>query len=474
VQDQRCLHRLICFLLHKTRNEPKLLCNILQSHKVAMPYSVTIQAFVDASWHDALVMQFANPEQLEGHRCVSGYVQDYLLDHLDLIDSPFEASVSVCQRLSWNSQYTTGLPAFVYDIIPSGAARKSLERRFGHERPAGMDLNLFLLERCAPAPIGHLRVKESVSHLDANSRVAFSRTEVIERTNDFLEYAYEQGAAIGGATGAGGEAPKLLMTEDAKGGLHADATLPDEQAQHHWLVKFARNQAGERDRDILRTEYHYYQAIRQLGLDTIPADGLKLEEAEKPSLWMPRFDRRAQNGKIDRVALESVYSLCNNTRPGSHMLHEEVIARLAQLWTDAGQQAQIPELIFEYVRRDLLNRILGNSDNHGRNTSITRSGGRLALAPIYDLAPMVLDPEGISRVTKWRKERLGEPQWRDVCEQLKPFAEPEGTYERLRQAARDFLALPDLLTSIPPAIRHATGRLPVLQLEPNLKRWGLL
>lgn len=439
-----------------------------------MPYSLTIQAFIDQQWRDALIMQFANPEQVDGHRCASGYVQSYLLDHLDLIDTPFAESVSVCNRLGWHSQYTSGFPAFVYDIIPSGAARKSLERRFGHERPAGMDLNLFLLERCAPAPIGHLRVKEAASHIDANSRVAFSRTDVVERTSAFLEYAYEQGAAIGGATGAGGEAPKLLMTEDARGDLHADATLPDEQAHRHWLVKFARNQAGERDRDILRTEYHYYQAIRQLGLDTIPADGLVLEEADKPSLWMPRFDRRVSGGKVERVALESVYSLCNNTRPGSHMQHEEVIARLAQLWTEAGQQAELPELVFEYVRRDLLNRILGNSDNHGRNTSITRSGGRLTLAPIYDLAPMVLDPEGISRVTKWREERMGEPQWRDVCDQLKAFTDPETTYERLRQAARDFLALPDLLSDIPDGIKQATGRLPVLQLELNLKRWGLL
>lgn len=439
-----------------------------------MPHSLTIQAYIDHNWHDALVLQFANPEQIDGHRCVSGYVQDYLLNHLDSIDSPFEPSISVCHRLGWNSIHTNGFPAFVYDIMPSGAARKSLERRFGHERPAGMDLNLFLLERCAPAPIGHLRVKESISHIEVGSSVAFDRAEVVERTSAFLEYAYEQGAAIGGATGAGGEAPKLLMTEDARGGLHADATLADEQAHRHWLVKFARNQAGERDRDILRTEYHYYQAIRQLGLDTIPADGLMLEEADKPSLWMPRFDRRVSNGKVERVALESVYSLCNNTRPGSHMQHEDVVARLAQLWTEAGQQAEIPELVFEYVRRDLLNRILGNSDNHGRNISITRSGGRLALAPIYDLAPMALDPEGISRVTKWREERLGEPQWRDVCAQLNPFAEPEATYERLRQAARDFLALPDLLIAIPPAIKQATGRLPVLQLESNLKRWGLL
>jgi serine/threonine-protein kinase HipA len=37
---------------------------------------------------------------------------------------------------------------------------------------------------------------------------------VVSRDARFLEYAYEQGAAIGGAIGAGGEALKLLLTED--------------------------------------------------------------------------------------------------------------------------------------------------------------------------------------------------------------------------------------------------------------------
>ncbi|WP_442793984.1 hypothetical protein [Pseudomonas sp. LAM2023] len=44
-------------------------------------------------------------------------------------------------------------------------------------------------------------------------------------------------------------------------------------------------------------------------------------------------------------------------------------------WIDNGQQDEVDDLVFEYVRRDLLNRILGNTDNHGRNTSIMRVGG---------------------------------------------------------------------------------------------------
>lgn len=50
--------------------------------------------------------------------------------------------------------------------------------------------------------------------------------------------------------------------------------LADNQARQHWLIKFARNKGSERDNDILRTEFHYYNAVAALGLDTVPTEGL--------------------------------------------------------------------------------------------------------------------------------------------------------------------------------------------------------
>ena len=440
-----------------------------------------VQAFLDGRWQDALSLTFVRPERLAESLCTSGYEMSYLAAHYEQLDSPFAVSVSAAQRLSWTGQYATGLPAFVYDLLPAGAARRWLEQRFGHERPAGWDPELFLLARCTPAPIGHLRIA-SAEWIEPSASRAFSRDEVVSRAEEFLEYAYEQGAAMGGATGAGGEAPKLLLTEDAQGGLHADAALADAQAQRHWLVKFARGQATARDRDILRSEYHYYRAVNALGLNTIDPRGLALAEGDKPSLWLPRFDRKVGANGVERIALESIYSLCGNTRPGSHLVHEEVVARLVELWDLAGQGSEVEELVFEYVRRDLLNRILGNSDNHGRNLSVLRYADRLELAPIYDLAPMVLDPEGISRSTKWREEQAGSPPWRSLCDDLerqlakragyRPLV-PGWLFERVREQARAFLALPDLLTALPDDIRRQEQRLPVLLLEQRLQEWGL-
>ncbi|KAF1053667.1 MAG: hypothetical protein GAK43_01289 [Stenotrophomonas maltophilia] len=434
--------------------------------------SLTIQTFVDGAWHDAAVLSVENPLRVEEGLCSTAYDSHYIVTFIDHLQTLFEPVLSVNLPLSWNSYRERGYPAFIYDILPSGAARTALMRRFGGDKPEALDMEFYLLRRCTPAPIGHLRIKESVQALAPTPHEAFSRQAVVERTNDFLEYAYESGAALGGATGAQGQAPKLVMTEAHDGVLYADAMLADEQAARHWLIKFARNRVTERDRDILRTEYHYYRAIAALGLDTVPTQGLALEEGSKPSLWMPRFDRRVVDGRVQRLPVESVYSLCGEKRPGAQMQHEDVLRRLVALWRGNGQQDEVADLVFEYVRRDLLNRILGNSDNHGRNTSIIREQGRFRLAPIYDLAPMILDEEGITRTTKWAAEHMGAPDWQQVCATLGDLLEPRELMRRLREAAGEFRALPGLLLDIPEAIRTAAA-LPLNDLDARLGQWGL-
>ena len=68
---------------------------------------------------------------------------------------------------------------------------------------------------------------------------------------------------------------------------------------------------------------------------------------------------------------------------------------------------------------------------------------------------MVMDDEGVTRTTKWPQpiELAGEVNWRKACEEVGIWADAEEVFERLRTAARDFMALPDLLTDegLPPA-----------------------
>ncbi|WP_176508531.1 MULTISPECIES: type II toxin-antitoxin system HipA family toxin [Pseudomonas] len=439
-------------------------------------YRLTLQLHDQGQWHDAVAIAFAEPEKSLSSPCEFGYTSEYVKTNLDAYDSLFCQAASARLPVDIGSHRLQHAPAFLYDIAPAGAAKRFLLRHIGREKPEGMGEDLFLLGRSTPAPIGNLRIKESVELLDLADPIGFTRQDVITRDQRFLEYAYEQGAAIGGATGAGGEAPKLLMTEGEGGQLYPDAVLADERARRHWFIKFARNQALADDQDILRAEYLYYKALQQLGIETVASEHMALEEGRKPSLWMERFDRQVCAQGVRRFAVESVYSLCGVTEPGSRMGHLEVIEALAGVWNMAGQSKEVPDLIADYLRRDLINKILGNADNHGRNTAIIRTRDAVRLAPIYDLAPMVMDQEGITRTTKWPAsiERAGEIDWQAACIALARFVDPGEAYQRLRQDARHLLALPDILSGLglPDAVMNHPA-IALGKLERRMAEWGL-
>jgi serine/threonine-protein kinase HipA len=448
-------------------------------------HNLTLQIFDAGKWHDAMVLSFDSPEKGFESRCSFGYESAYLVENIEAIGSPFSKAVSALLPLDWEGRRSI-TPAFVHDIAPAGAAKRFLLARLGQEKPAGISADLYLLGRCTPAPIGNMRIKESAEAVDERKPIGFQRQEVVSRDHRFLEYAYEMGAAIGGATGAGGEAPKILLAEDHAGLLYPDAVLDDENVHQHWFVKFARNKGSQTDQDILRSEFHYYQALQALGIETVAAEGLALEEANKPSLWMQRFDRQVTSRGVERFAVESIYSLAEVTTPGSAMNHMEVIRMLAELWRNAGQADQIPALVADYLRRDLINKILGNSDNHGRNTAIIRDEGSYRLAPIYDLAPMVMDAEGVTRTTKWPKEleRAGDVDWRGVCRALADISDPDDplaglsdapeSFERLREDAQCLAELPDILSAsgLPDRTMNHPG-VHLKNLEQRLKEWDL-
>lgn len=275
-------------------------------------YNLTVQIFKAGEWSDAMVLSFDSPEKGFESRCNFGYETAYLVDNHEAMGSPFSNAVSARFPLDWDGRRSNA-PAFVHDIAPAGAAKRFLLARLGQGKPADIAVDLYLLGRSTPAPIGNMRIKESAEAVDERKPIGFKRQDVINRDNRFLEYAYEQGAAIGGATGAGGEAPKLLLAENKNGLLYPDAVLDDAEVGQHWFVKFARGKGGQTDQDILRSEYHYYKALQSLAIETVSEQGLILEEATKPSLWMQRFDRRVTEQGIERFAVESIYSLADVT-----------------------------------------------------------------------------------------------------------------------------------------------------------------
>lgn len=373
--------------------------------------NLTIQAFINDEWSDIALISF--PKSNQGNYKVTEleYLSDYALEHLAKDD--FHAvSLNHPVSLFFNDTELPGWLTFLDDIIPSGSARRYWVQYLDIDALSSDEQAYILLKFGAIAPIGNLRVKES---LPARSSIAdslyFTLNDVKNRAGDFLDYAQLQGAAAGGATGAGGEAPKFLLRYNAADEkIWIDAYQDNETNQDlYYLVKFPRGARAEIDCNILRAEYHYYHELADMGFETIALTNMRLEEGlSYPSLWLPRFDIGfGDTQQIKRFAMESVYSILTKA-PGVTLDHEDTIRELIRKITQShmviaqGYQFNVQEFVIEWVKRDLLNILFGNSDNHGRNTSFLKGDGWIKLAPIYDFAPMKADPEGIPRTTKWR------------------------------------------------------------------------
>jgi serine/threonine-protein kinase HipA len=80
---------------------------------------------------------------------------------------------------------------------------------------------------------------------------------------------------------------------------------------------------------------------------------------------------------------------------------------------------------------------LRNTDNHGRNSAFLKyADGTVKLSPLYDFAPMFLDPEGIPRSSRWGKELEpipGRPDWGKVAESFSPTHRRAGDKDISRQ-----------------------------------------
>lgn len=262
-------------------------------------------------------------------------------------------------------------------------------------------------------PIGNLRIKEAAirSHQHSAHATGFRYSDVTNRHEDFVEYLADQGLFVAGSSGVQGEWPKILLTEADDGLLYLDHTLPDVRARHHWLVKF---QHSHRDdlRLILDCEEKYMVLAKHLGLRVHNSNNGRTVENHNGALFIPRFDRQLRQEAVIRIAQESLASLCQIAGFGVRISHNDACAAIAKACTN-------PELeIIEYLKRDIANIVLGNKDNHSRNTAICRTEqDYIGLTPLYDFAPMYLHPEGIARAARWAENDRGQPNWASVVNQ---------------------------------------------------------
>ncbi len=447
--------------------------------------SITLQAFLNNQWIDIANVNFSDSEEQHLGITELHYTHDFSINYLDRDDN-HAVSINHPVSLFFDDDGKRGWMKFLDDIVPSGASRRYWLRYLDINELTADQQNFVLLTYGTMSPVGNLRVKESLAEANPIAeRVFFSIEDAINRAGDFLDYAQQRGAAVGGATGAGGEAPKLLLrcSQDDKiwiDNVQNDLTCRDTP----YLVKFPRGRKAEIDCDIVRAEFHYYHELEAMGFNTISTQHMRLEEgAYYPSIWLPRFDISFKNSHtVKRVAMESVYSMLKKS-PGTTLDQEITIRTLIEkisqshMVKELGFNFDIHKFVTEWVRRDLLNIIFGNSDNHGGNTSFIRDTGTIELAPIYDFAPMKADPQGIPRTTKWAKhiEIGGEYNFKIVADSLSDLVPKKELMQALRETAEQLIGLKGRLQKrgVPQQIIEMPS-IGFDYIADKLQRWGLL
>lgn len=195
---------------------------------------------------------------------------------------------------------------------------------------------------------------------------------------------------------------------------YPDSFVTDEEAARHVIVKLVRSN-DPADRMILEGEALYARIAQEIGLNvaepSVYAEGV---------LIIPRFDRkRSKTGKIVRLGQESLVATIGVAEFGHIGTHEAYIDSLRKYSADP-----VADTV-EYLKRDIANLALGNPDNHGRNSALSKhEDGTVRLSPLFDFAPMRLAREGIVRSTRWATMRDAArdhlPDWKEICIRLFP------------------------------------------------------
>jgi serine/threonine-protein kinase HipA len=391
----------------------------------------TIEIFLDGRWRKAAQFVPHTESLNKGYRCGGrfSYSVQYAGEYLEYA----QASVACRFPVNFEFYHLDTWPPFLLDILPSGAARRDWLGRL--HLSDGFAADWELLIKGAGNPIGNIRIMEASTSPAEGSHAGFSRDDILERGEEFIEYARRHNAPVSGSSGAQGDAPKFLLTQDSHGKWHADGALADSEASQHWIVKFPRGKKAS-DRQILRNETAYYQVATRMGLHV----GKPLH-FEKDALFVPRFDRAVVDGAVHRYGVESLCSLANIAEFGSRPSQIRLLESLMRFSSNPQADAE------EFVLRDILNVALGNTDNHPRNSAVLKIGNQVRLSPLFDFAPMILDDQGIARVCHWvDAETAGYPNWSELPESLRPLGiDSASLYRRISAFAEQFESLPQIL-----------------------------
>jgi serine/threonine-protein kinase HipA len=411
---------------------------------------LTFETHLRGEWYESATISIDKPNAGYSGASIVDYDIDFFTAfaavdavHRPVIDA---RALSVNHPVDLASRHRATWPAFLLDLMPQGHARRKLSEILGFTLDA-READVPLLLRAASNPVGNIRIRQAAreerDRLVNVMRRGVTEDDIFERTDLFVEVMDRFGMVASGSSALQGEWPKVALTLAKDGLWYPDAFVGDEEAVKHVIVKLLRSN-DERDRLILEAEAGYSSLAGELGLDVA-----------EPSLYrngilmISRFDRAVVDGCRIRHGQESLVSALGIAEFGYLADHEQYIAVIKRVSDDPFAD------IVEYMKRDLANRACGNSDNHGRNSALSKpAGGGVRLSPLFDFAPMRLEADGVAPSTRWgvmrASHRDSDPDWRIICATVFPdeaeraaalFDELASFAERLAEApalAREF------------------------------------
>jgi serine/threonine-protein kinase HipA len=380
---------------------------------MSYPSTAIIEVHHAGQWHPAAQLHALGP-----HRVRFNYLDEYVFGDVNLpvsliIPVGLWPEPKVAGLTGWEADHRP--PSFLYDLVPQGKGRKFLLSAL--KLPDSDEMMMPLVMAGAFNPIGCLRIdtamnfyaQEAIKNPDPKMAHGVSLEDIMQRSDEFLDHIALHSMLATGTTGVQGVAPKFLLTTDRNGRWFADLALPDDRACEHWLVKLPRGKSNE-DRAVLRNEAAYLRVANAVGLRCQYAPVLRGE-----MLFVRRFDRAVtQIGGVQHLHQESLASVIDQRGFGMAQSQQSLVAGIRRVVTDPARET------LEFIKRDVLNLALRNTDNHARNTAVQRTTeGCIQLTPVFDFAPMFKDPEVISRSCHWRdKAGVRQSDWKQVIEQL--------------------------------------------------------
>jgi serine/threonine-protein kinase HipA len=425
---------------------------------------LTLQTHFNGEWHHAATLELK--DDAAGFHSAS--IVDYDLDYFVTVASAEFAAgktvrdhraLSVRYSFDLENRYSRNWPPFLLDLMPQGhARRKFAEHLCLAEGLRASDLPLLL--RSATGGIGNIRIKEAADaeteRLRGVERQGVTEAEILERSDRFMEVADRLGMLASGSSGLQGEWPKVSMTQANDGLYYPDSFVTDDEAVRHVIVKLVRSNEPV-DRVILEGEALYSRIAQEIGLNV----------SEPPTyaegvLIIPRFDRKKKGGggtvRLGQESLVSAIGIADFDHVGTHEAYIDVLRQYsAEPFAD----------IVEYLKRDIANLALGNPDNHGRNSALSKhQDGTIRLSPLFDFAPMRLAKEGIVRSTRWAMMRDGGrdrlPDWKHICGELMPdLAQQKALAATLAEFAEQLSQAPAIAKNMgasPDILDRAMGR----------------